>query len=157
MVGQFCPDSPGRSLTKVYKGCQLLQQSTYSVGVSVEVGADLGLDFGEIVSLGLSASVSQTTEGGSAQGAQVECPEGEWTCSIAITPTVLEVTGTKEVVDGSANMASCDTKEEEYVVQFPKKGADGTVIAATEICACKNKEHWADNGAPKPCPADCPS
>ena len=50
--------------------------STYSVGVSVTIGA--GLSISKIAGLDLSASVSKTTTKSTSQGASVPCPKEPW-------------------------------------------------------------------------------
>ena len=73
---------------------QLTDQTTYSVGVTVEVGINLGLDYNGIVQAGLSGSVSTTTEKGTTQGVSDTCPKGDWYCALSITPTMTKVYGT---------------------------------------------------------------
>ena len=56
------------------------------VHVTVSIGADLGLDFGDIAeSAGLSGSVATTKTKGTTQGVTGSCPPGPWSCSLSIT------------------------------------------------------------------------
>lgn len=131
-------------------GCTVGRGSTYSVAVTVEVGGELGLNFDDIVSAGVSASVSVTTENGTVDEASAECA-GPWTCGLLLTPTLHEVKGSKSVTTGGCEPS---TSSDNYVVRFPLKEGN-TPKATFSACACKNKDHWADAGAPVPCPNDC--
>ena len=131
-------------------GCTVGRGSTYSVAVTVEVGAELNLNFDDIVGAGVSASVSVTTEDGTVDEASSECT-GPWTCGLLLTPTLHEVKGKRSDTTGG-----CEPKTtvDDYVVRFPVKEGN-TPKATFSACACKNKDHWADAGAPVPCPNDC--
>lgn len=95
----------------------MTSETSYTVGVAIEVGVDLGLSFGDIVSAGVSASVATTTETGNAEGAQIPCPDGPWKCALIITPAVVTVSGKKI---GYTQTCDYDTSQP-YMVQFPKK------------------------------------
>lgn len=115
--------------------CTVGRGSTFSVAVTVKVGADLGLNFDEIASAGLAASVSVTTETGTTDDAGIEC-NGPWSCALLMTPTMLEVTGTRTIFK-----SFCDESEstsDPYTVRFPIK-EDNTPKAGFAACACKNK------------------
>ena len=132
----------------------LTLDSTYTVGVSVEVGMDLGLDIDEIISAGVSVSVSNSEETGVSQGAQKGCPDGPWYCALIITPQVAHVTGTYAKWQES----SCsDINPSPYTVDLPTMASNGLPTgAAVDICACPNFAHWADAGAPSIiCPGPC--
>lgn len=138
-------------MADVISACTIGRGQSFSVAVTVEVGLDLGLNFKDIVDVGLSASVSVTTETGSVDTAEAECPEGIWTCALVMTPALYEVSGKKSTAGGGCEPT---TTEEDYTVRFPIE-ENNTPKANFEICACKNKLGWADPGAPAPCPEDC--
>lgn len=121
------------------------------MAVTVTVGLDLGLSFGDIVDAGVSGSISITEETGSTDTAEVECPAGVWTCALVMTPTLREVSGVQTTKGGGCEPT---TTEKEYTVRFPITENE-TPKANLKICACKNKLGWADEGAPPPCPEDC--
>lgn len=122
---------------------QLTQQSSYTVGVTVEVGLSLGLDFEDIAEAGdLSGSVSYTTETSTTQGVTDTCPQGGWYCALSITPTLVEVTGvaTQNAKCGLQGLSS------PYTILMPKLGSDGNPVLNAEACTCDNLPNWADAG-----------
>ena len=133
----------------------LTEGSSYAVGVTVEVGADLGLDIKKVVSLGLHWSVAVTKTQEETQGVEVSCPKGPWQCSLAIWPGMVKVKGTKTYTDGIKDMVSCSEKTEDYEVDLPIKEDNKLAPVRIRPCACPNREHWADPGAPDRCPSDC--
>ena len=138
-----------------FQACVLSSEVSYTVGVTVQVGGNLGLNFEQIVSAGVSAAVSTTTETGNTQGVQKTCPDGPWKCSLIITPSMVTVTGT-QVPHYPCDAQLDEANAKPYTVQFPKKGADGLAGAAYDVCACQNYESWADPGAPSiVCPQPC--
>ena len=112
---------------------QLTQQTSYTVGVTIETGIDLGLDLFEIVNAGVSFAVSITTESGTTNGVTDTYPQGGWYCSLNITPTILEVSGTAQYVDACGNLGA----EEPWTVDLPQKGSDGNPILNVEACTCQ--------------------
>ena len=142
------------SLTSFQIGCTLTQQSSFSVGVTTEVGASL--DFGEIVNAGVSVSVSITKETGTTSGAEKSCEAGPYICGFSIRPAMVRVSGVKSVKYLKSD-GTCGSKDEDYTVAMPKKVKDGTVAESVNTCACKNFPGWADEAAPsQTCPEDCP-
>lgn len=121
----------------------------------VQVGGDLGLDFGKIASAGLQWSVAIEKTKEEAQGAEVSYPKGPWQCSLAIWPGVLRVKGVQTYDEGMANQASCGETSKDYVVEMPLKEDNHLTANRIRPCACPNREHWADEGAPARCPTDC--
>ncbi|KAL9124614.1 MAG: hypothetical protein Q9217_006067 [Psora testacea] len=102
------------------QGCVLTEESSYTVGTNIEIGADLGLNLGAVLSLGVSASVWTSTETGHAQGGQKQRPAGAWACALVITPNVLTVKGT--VIDTFDEDDNCKPGEPTpYVVDDPLK------------------------------------
>ena len=127
-------------MTELFLGCPLGHSESYTVSVTTAVGVDLGLDICKIFKLGLSASVSRSEANGVVDTAGATC-KGPWTYSMIMTPTMVEVSGTK-------NSVQCGTtiKSDKYTVQFPKLGSDKTPVINTAACACTNYLHWADEG-----------
>lgn len=152
----FCYDwdpflfSNHANVSIVTVACTLGRAQTFSVAVTVTVGANLGLEFEKIGSVGLETSVSYTTETGSADTAEVEC-QGPWTCGLLMTPDVLEVSGEQTTTSGGCVTTS---HKDPYTVQFPVKVGE-TAKAGFSACACPNKLDWATAGAPPRCPNDC--
>ena len=135
-------------------GSELSKEVSYSVAITVELGADLGLNFGDILSAGVSGSVSITTETGSVQGASDTCPLGLWYCSLSITPTMIRVSGFQTEIDSCR--PEIDPVSKPYTISLPKLGADGSPMLSVELCTCKNAKHWADPGhVGLLCPSDC--
>ena len=134
-------------------GCSLTSESSYTVGVSVTVGAELGLNLANIASAGINGAVSTSTETAQVSGAGHDCPEGPWTCALIITPSMIEASGTQTRYAGQF----CEEYKDKFTVQFPRKGDDQTSSAKIGLCVCKNYKSWADKGAPTTiCPGDCP-
>ena len=129
---------------------QLTDQSTYTVGVSVEIGFS-GIDFEEIAGE-VSGSVSYTTETGTTQGVADSCPKGSWYCALSITPTMVEVSG----IATQPSRCGLPGSSTPYTVRMPKLGSDNNPITNAEACTCHNLEHWADDGhLALLCPGDC--
>lgn len=116
--------------------------------MTVQTGAGLDLNFGSIVSAGVSFAVSVTTTNQTSQGAGVNCPEGgEWHCALAIYPNFVEVSGQIEAANDYCDDESVNGKfPKPFVVRFPEIGNSGGVRADVEPCTCKNRKHWADPG-----------
>ena len=132
---------------------QLTAQTSYSIATTIEVGADLGLSLKDIVSAGVSGSVSITTEKGSTQGVTDTCPQGAWTCALSITPTMVKVKGTQADYDSCVEPME---NKKPYTVLLPKIGPDGNPFVNVEVCTCKNLPGWADPGhIGRLCPGDC--
>ena len=136
---------PAEHLTTILGG-ELNTGSSFSVGVTVTVGADISIS--EIVGLGLDASVSKTTTKEVSQGAGGACPTGPWKCALAVYPLFLLVAGQKHFASNSQCYTNGTAPPEPYKAKFPVEGDSGGVKSRVEVCACKNFEHWADNGAP---------
>lgn len=113
-------------------------------------GVDLSL--GEIVGAGVSGSVSITTAKGTVNTSSVTCT-GPWTCSIIVTPVVVQVKGIKKITP-CANSGS-QGSEGPYDVTFPETNDDKLPVGNTKPCACPDFEHWEDPGAPEKCPGPC--
>ena len=139
----------------MFLACQSSVQESYAVGVTVEVGAELGLDIEKIAGAGsISASVSTTTETQTTQGAQLTCPQGLWTCAMSIKPRMTRVSGIATQL--AANCVPIKSSAKPYTALLPEKGTDGLQGGSVEICVCKNMKNWADAGAPAlGCPQDC--
>lgn len=140
---------------KVTLGCSTAHSATYSVGVTVTVGGDLGLsEIGEIkslgVSLGVSASVAFTTTTGKADTTSTNC-NGPWSCGLLMFPTLLEVSGVKTTHHNTCEGGSSD---EPYTVRLPIL-IESTPKASFQACACKNYPSATDPGAPPLCPDIC--
>lgn len=136
-----------------FLGCTVGSEESYTVEITTTIGAELGLDIPEIGTLAISGSVSRTEGKGTTDTASGNC-KGPWVCSAIITPTMVEVSGSKISYD-SGDSCSRNEKREPYTVQFPKVGSSNNPVINLEVCACTNKEHWADEGAPKPCLENC--
>ena len=120
------------------------------------MGANLGLQFPAIVDAGVEASVSVTTTEETSEGAEVKCPEGEWTCGFIMIPNVIKIKGKTTKADNEACMGMGDDQVEEFEVLMPAKdGPNGAIRRRIEPCACLGQLHWADPGAPPLCPEDC--
>jgi hypothetical protein len=84
-----------------------------------------------------------------------ECPAGGWTCGLAITPSVYQITGyvAWEVPIG------CDIPSNyhdgNYTVQFPIVDDQGKAVVTMLVCACPDKVGWDDAHAPSKCPFNC--
>ena len=117
----------------------LSQSTSYSVGVTIDVGVNIGLNLGEIVSAGLTGSVSTTTTKGTIDGAGDTCPKGGWYCSLDITPTMVKVSGTVTPRNSCIEGAAGPVKP--YTVTFPKTGSDGNPFINVQMCTCKNLKH----------------
>lgn len=81
---------------EVSPGAELSYTTGQTIESSFEVGADLGLDFGGIISAGVSVSVTQTAGTSTEVGTTQICPddldaESEYTCAIVITPNLWQV------------------------------------------------------------------
>ena len=114
----------------------LSQSTSYSVGVTIDVGLNIGLNLDSIVSAGLTSSVSTTTTKGTIDGAGDTCPEGAWYCSLAITPTMVQVSGTVTPYNSCIEGPAGPVKP--YTVTFPKIGSDGNPYIDVRMCTCHN-------------------
>lgn len=144
-----------RLLTSAIIDCTLGDGISFARAVSVTVGAELGLDIAKIAgSAGISASVTTSEENGQTSSVEKHCPEGPWYCSLAITPAVTVVKGTRYRV--TAACKKNPTTEENYEISYPEI-KDNLAGASVDLCTCKNAKHWADDGHYATlCPQDCP-
>lgn len=137
-------------------GCTATQGSSFTVGKTVTVGANLDLDFENIVAkAGVSASVSITTLNGETGSVSLQCPKGPWTCALIITPPVTIVSGTATALNAYCQPVGTP---EPYTAKLPEKMGSGGVMMGghVDVCACRNFASWADAGAPSiVCPQDC--
>lgn len=137
-------------MAELILACTVGSATSYTVSITVTVGLDLGLNLGEIGSLGASVSLSKTEANGVTDSAGTGC-KGPWTCSIIVSPTMVEISGEQK----DSTTCTNDVTSKPYTVQFPKLGEDKNPVQNVEACACPNREHWADPGAPKKCLEDC--
>ena len=118
--------------------------------MTVEVGADLGLDIGGIGG-GIGVSVATETVQGTTTTSGEEC-QGPWSCGLLLIPNLMRVTGKHTYIpDGE----SCTSKTDDYTIDYPVLNPDGSPNVGTDVCACPNKDHATDAGAPPPCPNPC--
>ena len=120
------------------------------------MGADLGLNFDDIISAGVSGSVSTTTTKQVSQGATNSCPDGPWHCALAILPDMTEVSGQKQAANDACEDDIDGPLPAPYTVRFPTEGTSGSNTADVEICTCQNFKHWADDGHIARLCNDCP-
>ena len=130
--------------------CTVQRGVGFTIGVTVSVGLDIGLEYEGIASAGLNVGASITQESSTTDGVEVQC-NGPWTCGLLMIPSMLEVSGTQT---SSNSGCGIDPHTDPYTVQFPRK-FNNTPRTDFKPCACKNKLAWADEGAPEPCPEDC--
>ena len=135
-----------------FVGCVITTESSYTVGVTWTVGVGFGINIGDVISAGVTVEVSNTEETGTAEGSQAPCPDGPWTCGLAITPTVQKVSGTKQPVNDCCQKLGAP---QPFEVELPLLKDGHNTRDGIEACACKDFEHWADPGAPPLCPAPC--
>lgn len=108
---------------------------------------------------GFSAEVSKTVSDATAEGAEDSCDEGEWSCSMMVTPGVKRVEGHLEEMVG--NDAGCDVDpldhDGDFVVLIPLKSDAGNAKSSVSMCLCANLPHADDEGAPDlpKCKEDC--
>lgn len=114
----------------------LSQSTSYSVSVTIDEGLNIGLNLRDIVSAGLTSSVSVTTTKGTTDGAGDTCPEGAWYCSLDITPTMVQVSGT--VTSENSCMEGPAGPVQPFTVTFPKTGSDGNPYIDVRMCTCDN-------------------
>ncbi|KAN0078669.1 hypothetical protein V8E54_005182 [Elaphomyces granulatus] len=133
-------------------GCSLSLSESYSISVTVTVGIHLGVNTDE-ASAGLDASVSWSKSTATTNTGGANCPAGGWTCGLAITPSVYQVTG---YVTWSKPRNPCWTKTDgDYTIQYPMKDSQGKPIVKVWACACPDQLGWANAGAPPKCPSAC--
>ena len=124
--------------------------------MTVEVGGSLELSFKDIVSAVISVSVSTTTESGGTQGAEKECPAGDYHCALVIRPSMVKVSGVKSS-RYLKNDGTCGRKEKEYTVLFPAKGHDETSASSIDTCLCRNYQQKGTGERPDNiCPGEYP-
>ncbi|KAI4193935.1 MAG: hypothetical protein LQ346_003796 [Caloplaca aetnensis] len=146
-------------------GCTLATQDSFEAGSSFEVGASLGFGIEQVLSLGLTLSVSSSTSKAYTLTDNTEkgCPKGDWYCGLFIYYDQLQVSGFKIPVtmDGFSEEPFgpvCNEGEgEPYTINYPIELAEGELAGISiDVCACPNAKGWADNGAPsKVCPGPC--
>lgn len=102
--------------------------------MTIEVGASLELELSKIVTAGVEASVAITTETGKVQGVQANCPDGPWTCSLIIHPTVVTVTGLQTDQDAMCKKLG---PGKPYTVQFPVKVCFSLMLFLPFFCSGK--------------------
>ncbi|GME64469.1 hypothetical protein G7Y89_g14169 [Neofusicoccum parvum] len=150
--------APWNGGAMVGAGGTLTYSKAHEVGVSVEVGVDLGLDFKEIWSLGLSVSVAYSTSDSVEASAQYTCPTAtsgdQMMCSLMVTPHMLQVGGVQ----------THQTLHHPYQVTYPRLTNDGNLYLDVELCVCGNYKGWAslapvtEGAEPQRwpvCPSDC--
>ncbi|KAI9788894.1 MAG: hypothetical protein M1816_006458 [Peltula sp. TS41687] len=139
----------GNDLTKFSsEECNVAEGYSFSVEVTVTVG--VSIDIPAVAGAGLVGEISKTTAKGTVSNGEVECT-GPWACGAIITPKLTEVKGE------SKTHQQCSSGSPDwvpYTVQFPILKGDLPKYNI-EACACKNKPHWGDAGAPQPCLEDC--
>ena len=109
------------------------------------MGINLGINTDE-ASEGLSASVSWSTSSATTNTGGADCPAGGWTCGLAITPSVYQVTGH---VTWSHPYNPCSAKTDgDYTIQYPMKDNQDKPIVRVWACACPDELGWANHGAP---------
>lgn len=127
-------------------------ESSYSVEATVTVGLSAGIEVGKIGTAGLSAEVSLTTVKGQAETTTHIC-NGPWACSIVVIPKMMEIKGEKISTEVCIHGEGREDVQP-FTVLVPLVKNEHPV-KRTELCACPNKAHWADEGAPQKCPQDC--
>ncbi|KAF7588778.1 hypothetical protein BBP40_005209, partial [Aspergillus hancockii] len=133
--------------------CSVSLASLYSVSISVNAGINLGLN-SEKASAGLSLGISWPVGRATTDSASVTCPPGEYTCSLAIKPSVYEVKG--HVAWTHPSYKPCSHYEDgDYTIQYPMLDAQKKPLANVYACACLDRKGWADKGAPRVCPLNC--
>ena len=108
-------------------------------------------------SAGLSTSVSWSKSTGTTDTGSANCPAGGWTCGLAITPSVYQITG--YVTWGAAAYKGCEMPSNyhdgDYTVQYPIVDGEGKAVITASVCACPDKAGWDDAQAPPKCPSNC--
>lgn len=135
-------------------GCILGKGVAFSYTTTIEVGADLGLEFDKIINAaGISGAVSVSRTVETSDSVQKTCPNGPWQCGFQLTPPVTIVSGQRQAFDPDCNPGP----EAPYTVSIPEANDHGLITGgAVDVCVCKNFEHWADKGAPEIiCLQDC--
>lgn len=134
---------------------------THTEGISWTIGGDLGISAGDL-SLTGSWSVAESVEDSFGAGWEDDCPEGQWRCSIVITPRVVHAKGHLKEMGPDDNcevstIAEYDGGKEgqEFEYDIPIKDNSGNAVLSVELCTCKDREHWADPGHLDLCPEDC--
>jgi len=133
-------------------------EASYSVGVTIEVGLDLGIDYKALAG-GIGIGVGITTEHATAEAVSYTCPNGGgWSCALILQPIYLRVQGMVDIIaNGDCSLYTGLSGPQPYTVNFPK--VDGQHIAELQSypCTCENKVGWADPGhIAQLCPIDCP-
>jgi hypothetical protein len=119
--------------------------------VTIAAGINLGVDPGDAEKAGLTAGVSWSDSELTANTGGANCPAGGWTCGLAITPSVYQVTG------HIAWEYPCRTvtKDGDYTIQYPMTDKDGKPLIKAWACACPDHLGWANAHAPPKCPSNC--
>lgn len=141
--------NPKRVDVKTFSAAVQIQEQ-YSVGYTVELGADLSLNIDDIIGVGVPASVSKSTETAISESASYTCPDGAWTCALKVLPSVVHVQGHfqhNDILTGGSM--------HNYEVTIPRTDSNGNAVVEVTLCACGNRLAWADPGAPPKCPQDC--
>jgi hypothetical protein len=139
--------------------CSLEAGHEYSTGVTVEIGANLGLSFKDIFSAGISTSVSYSTSVTTTTGASVDCPEGVL-CGLLHQDAIQVVQGYRTCVSKcSSGQRSCGTTRElssdHFTANFPCTGDNGTPITALYICGCPDSDLSRLPSGMYTCPEAC--
>jgi len=114
--------------------------SSHTIGLSVGISVDLGLDLKVIASIAdISASVSVETQTGTSQGAQKNCPDGPWLCTLIVLPAMVQVPGMQ--IPLSSEWTLNRSLGKPYTVQYLKTDGDGLGGVEVDFCACQNAEH----------------
>ena len=126
----------------------------YSISVTVTVGLDLNIDT-DNASADLSTNISWSKTTGTTDTGSASCPAGGWTCGLAITPSVYQVTGYVTWVVAKGCEMPPNDHDGDYTVQYPIKDNQGKAFVTVWACACPDQEGWDDAQAPPKCPLNC--
>jgi hypothetical protein len=130
----------------------------HEVGTTWTIGGDLGLAVGQVVGVdaGLSGSVSETITDNTAEGAQYQCPEGKWSCSLMVYPAVKLVRGHLEKIEKSRCKVNPTDHDGNYEMKIPRNSEKGNAKSSVQLCTCKNLDGAGDEGHPElMCAEDC--
>jgi len=134
-------------ITDCFSGHTIGFEKSYAVGVSVSVGADLGLDV-KAASAGISASVTFSTETSNTETPSWTCPEGgAWMCALQFSPVYIRIDGIVSFDEqGDCSLYSGPTGTHPYTIDYPRTDAANLAMAEISGCTCQNKPSWADPG-----------
>jgi hypothetical protein len=145
------PTTAGVSCQSSPAGCTVGQTKGYSVGVTWTAGGSLGLSLG-----GLSASIapswSYSTTTSTSDTGTAACPDGPWNCGLAVSASMLSVSGQ---ATGYAGGQCTAPPSGPYTVTMPIKNADGNADINVAACTCPDLPGSDASGAPEMCPTPC--